>query len=323
MRPIRTAADIDDLLRGAKALAVISAWHDLGCFAALANGPQPLASLPGDPRAIAITAPVLKHLGLIRGDETRVGLTEAGAELLAAGSLPTAKNFEFLEGLGQMGRIVKEGGPLNPDDVTDGGVRLHDIERSHGFLDYLHDRSAESSAACFEWLAPELPAQARVLDVGGGHGRYVRRFVDAGHQGALFDFAPIVEYARGRHGEALRYFAGNFRDADAAFGGPYDLIFLSNIVHGEPSAENAALMRRLAACLAPGGRIVIKDMFIDAHGANSELAVFFGLTMLYHTRRGESPTVANASAWLRAAGLDDIALINLGSFELLSGRAPQ
>lgn len=323
MRPIRTAADIDDLLRGAKALAVISAWNDLEIFTALADGPRLLSELPGDPRAIAITTPVLKHLGLIRGDETRIGLTETGAELLASGGLPTAKNFEFLEGLGQMGRIVKEGGPLNPDDVTDGGVRLHNIERSRGFLDYLYDGAAKTSATCFEWLAPDLPKSARVLDVGGGHGRYVKRFVDAGHHGALFDFEPIVEYARDRHGDTLAYFAGNFRDADAQFGGPYDLIFLSNIVHGEPSAENADLMQRLARCLAPGGRIVIKDMFIDAHGAQSEFAVFFGLTMLYYTRRGESPTVQSAKAWLTAAGLSDIALINMGGYELLSGRAPR
>lgn len=322
MRPIRAAADVDDLLRGAKALAVISAWTDLGIFDALVDGPKALADLPGDPRSLAITAPVLMHMGLLRGDAERVALTPIAQELQADKKLPTAKNFEFLEGLGQMGRIVEQGGPLDPDDVTDGGVRLHNIERSHGFLDYLYTGAKANADACFDWLSPDLPKGGRVLDVGGGHGRYVRRFVDAGFEGALFDFDPVVDYARGKHGDALSYFGGNFRDPDADFGGPYDLIFLSNIVHGEPSAENASLMERLARTLAPGGRIVIKDMFIDAHGAHSEFAVFFGLTMLYYTRKGESPTVAGARGWLEAAGLVDVRLVNMGGWELVSGRLP-
>ena len=74
-----------------------------------------------------------------------------------------------------------------------------------------------------------------------------------------------------------------------------------------------SLIQRLAKTLAPGGRIAIKDMFIDARGVHSEFAVFFGLTMLYYTRKGESPT---------AAGLVDVRLVNMGGWELLSGQAP-
>lgn len=322
MRPIRSAADFDDLLKGAKALAVAAAWHGQGLFDALAEGPKVLHDLPGDLRALRITVPVLKHLGLVQGDDTVIALTPVAARLHAAGELPTAKNLEFLEKLGAMQRLVGEGGPHDPEDVTDGGVRVHDAERSARFLDMLYASSADSAQQVFDWLAPRLPKAPRVLDVGGGHGRYVRSFVDAGGSGALFDFEHVVAYAQTRHGDALAYHAGNFRDADADFGGPYDLILLSNIVHGEPPAENAALIGRLAAALAPGGRIVMKDMFIDAHGAGPEPAVLFGLTMLYYTRKGESPTVSGAKGWLEAAGLGSVELAHFGGWSLLSGRKP-
>lgn len=322
MKPIQSAADFDDLLRGAKALAVISAWSGLGLFDALADGPKPLAELPGDLRALRITAPVLKHLGLLQGDDAVVGLTPLAARLHAEGRLPTEKNFEFLEHAAAMQRLVGEGGPYNPEDVTDGGVRVHNDERSRSFLDMLYNSSAESSEQVFTWLHPKLPAAPRVLDVGGGHGRYVRRFVDAGGGGAIFDFEHVITYAQERHGDALGYHKGNFRDADAAFGGPYDLILLSNIVHGEPFAENASLIARLAKALAPGGRIVMKDMFIDPQGAGPEFAVFFGLTMLYYTRKGESPTVAGASQWLTDAGLEAVEMAHFGGWSLLSGRKP-
>lgn len=324
MRPIQSERDVDALLRGAKALAVLTAWNELGLFGALAEGPKALEELPADRRALEITVPVLQHLGLVLRDGGRVVLSSTGRRLHEAGELPSARNFEFLRDQARMREVLEKGGPVaddaGGDKATDGGVRASDPEGSARFLDMLHRRSGESAAQCLDALAPLLPARARVLDLGGGHGRYARAFADAGHEATLFDLPHVVDYARRRHGDALRYLAGDFRDPAADFGGPYDLVFASNIVHGEPEPSCRDLVGRLAQTLAPGGWLVLKDMFIDEHGQDPENAVFFGLTMLYYTRAGRSHGTSSARDWLRDAGLSEPELHVREGFQLLRAR---
>lgn len=321
MRPVRNADDIAELLRSAKALAVVTAWSELGLFAALAEGPKAIHELPADRRALEITVPVLKHLGLLFDTGDRIGLSTAAARLLREEQLPTSRNFDVLRGLASMDQVVRRGGPLSAEDTTDGGV-VEDPQRAAHFLDMLYRSSLDSAEQVYRALSPLLPASARMLDVGGGHGRYCRRFADAGHTATLFDFPHVVEYARARHGEALGYIAGNFRDESVDFGGPYDLVLLSNIVHGEPDLQNRSLIGRLARTLAPGGRVVIKDMFLDEHGQDPENAVFFGLTMLFYTRAGQSPGVGQARGWLSEAGLVDPVLSTFDPFQLLHAHKP-
>lgn len=324
MRPIQSERDVDGLLRGAKALAVMAAWDELGLFGALAEGPKALAELPAERRALEITAAVLQHLGLVHRDGEHLLLSSTGRRLHEAGELPSARNFEFLRDQARMREVLEKGGPV-PDDeggdkATDGGVRVSDPEGSARFLDMLCARSGESAAQCLDALAPHLPARARVLDLGGGHGRYARAFADAGHAATLFDLPHVVDYARRRHGEALRYLPGDFRTPSVDFAGPYDAILLSNIVHGEPEPSCRDLVRRLAGALAPGGHLVLKDMFIDEHGQDPENAVFFGLTMLYYTRAGRSHTTTSARAWMREAGLEEPELVVREGFQLLRAR---
>lgn len=319
MRRIRSEADFDELLRGARALAVVTAWHEHGLFDALAGGPTRVDELPADARALSVTIPVLKHLGLLYGDGERVGLTRAAQALRDANVLPTRRNFEMLGELSQLGQVLASGGPIG--DASDGGVHVEDAERTARFLDMLYERSADAVHQVHAALSPGLPDAARILDLGGGHGRYARAFADAGHHVTLFDFPRVLDYCKRRHGDTLGYIGGNFRDASVDFGGPYDLIFLSNIVHGEPDGENRSLMRRLGARLSPSGRLVLKDMFIDDHGQDPENAVFFGLTMLLHTRAGQSPSLRQAYSWLEAAGLTDASVAVFDGFQLVTARS--
>jgi len=323
MRPIHTESDIDVLLRGAKALAVITAWNELRLFDVLAQGPRSLDELPANARALETTVPVLKHLGLLHGNHDRITLSSNALKLLEAKQLPTARNFEFFQDCARMAEVMERGGPVvdeRGDKGTDGGTRADDPEQTARFLDMLYERSKDSARVVHEWLSPLLPVTASMLDVGGGHGRYARVFADAGHSATLFDFAYVIDYARKRHGDALGYIGGNFREPDAGFAGPYDLVLLSNVVHGEPDDVNWRLIRRLAGTLAPGGYIVLKDMFLDEQDQDPENAVFFGVTTLFYTRRGRSHSLGRARTWLTEAGLEEPHLTVLDGFQLLRAR---
>ena len=320
MRPIRTEEDTMDLLRASKALAVISAWNGLGLFRVLMDGPKRLLDLDADARALQTTAPVLRHLGLLVGDDERVGLSATAVALYEQNALPTARNLEFLADQSQLMEILREGGPAKGHDgrskATEGGVHRDSPEKTREFLDMLYRRSESSARQTCAWIEPLLRPGSRVLDLGGGHGRYARLFADAGHRATLFDLPHVIDYARERHGEAIDYLRGDYHTA-TDFGGPYDLVLLSNIVHSESSDTNQRLMHELAAVTRPGGHIVLKDMFLDESEQNPTAAVFFGLTMLLHTREGRAQRIDHARQWLETAGCVDVRVAHFGSYSLV------
>lgn len=322
---LETERDATEWVWAAKALAVVSAWNALGLFAKLRQGPKTRDELGADPRAVATTLPVLKYLGLVAGDGKRLVLTEAGRCLMDEGGMPTERNLEMLRDLAQMKDVLAHGGPVKDaqgkPQATTGGTLADDPAHTKRFLDMLYNASGAAAQGTLDWLSPLLPPGGRVLDLGGGHGRYARAFADAGYPTTLFDLPHAVAYAKERHGTALEYREGNFHEVES-FGGPYDLILMANIVHGESAEDNATLVARAAASLKPGGHLALKDMFLDEHGKGPQNAVFFGLTMLFYTKHGTSPTMRQCHEWFHKAGLEGPEITLLDTQQLLVGKKP-
>lgn len=290
----------------AKALAVVSAWNELGLFERMHREPVRLSALGLEARALETTLPVLLHVGLVASDGEWVELTTQGKKLFEEHALPTGRNLEWLRDLSKTAEVLKSGGPVRDDagrsKGTTGGTRADDPAHTERFLDMLYRSSEGAARAVYESLSRGLPRGGRVLDLGGGHGRYGRAFADGGFSVTLFDLPHVIQYARKRHAGALEYIEGDFHEV-RSYGGAYDLILLSNIVHSEPPAANAALIARLAEALRPRGVIAVKDMFLDELGRDPENAVFFGLTMLFYTEAGRSPSLREANEWFVSAGL--------------------
>jgi 2-polyprenyl-3-methyl-5-hydroxy-6-metoxy-1,4-benzoquinol methylase len=322
---LETERDATEWVWAAKALAVVSAWNALGLFARLRKGPATREELDADPRAIATTLPVLKYLGLIAGDGKKLVLTEAGRKLVDDGAMPSERNLEMFDDLARMKDVLAHGGPVKDAQgvpkATTGGTRAADPAGTKRFLDMLYASSGGAAQSSFDWLAPLLPKGGRVLDLGGGHGRYARVFADAGYPTTLFDLPHVIGYAKERHGTALEYREGDFHLTED-FGGPYDLIFMANVVHGESAEDNASLVARTAKSLCPGGYLALKDMFLDEHGKGPQNAVFFGLTMLFYTVSGTSPTIRETHEWFQKAGLEGPEITLLDTQQLMVGRKP-
>ena len=200
MNPIHTETDLDRLRQGAAAWAVVASWSGKGLFAALADGqPRTSAELPGDPRAVEITAPILAHLGLVMRVGDGWALTGSGKALWETGALQSLGGAaQQLAPLGRLDAVFDEGGPIRGADgervVTEGGVREADPDAAREFMNRLYRRSASDAQELTRWVAPRLPRGARILDVGGGHGRYAAELMAAvdGHA-TLFDRPVCLE----------------------------------------------------------------------------------------------------------------------------------
>lgn len=309
MRPIHDTPELDDLRRAAQGYAVIGAWSGAGLFAALAdNGPSTAEEAPADTRAVAITAAMLTHLGLLTYDGERWALSRSGRRLHASGALKVQGAEGALGDFSRLDQVLAQGGPVRGKDgssrVTEGGVREHDKAGAQAFMAMLH-RRAESCDDVAAAMVRRMDESPHVLDVGGGHGRYGEALIELGCKVTLVDRPVILEIAEERYGDRLTYRAANFLQDDE-LGGPYDGALLSNIVHGLGIDENLGLFRRLATCMRPGALLTLKDMFVDELGAHPEEATFFGLTMLMYTREGQSYSVGQMGELMGQAGFGSV-----------------
>lgn len=136
-----------------------------------------------------------------------------------------------------------------------------------------------------EWLANELPVNARVLDVGCGTGRPVAEvLVAAGHRVSGYDVSPImIEIARTQIPGAT-FDVADFRALDQP-AGSWDAVVVCYSLLQLTRAEIDAALAKFADWLAPGGIFLMVTLPIDVEGFDSE---FMGKPMTISSYSAES-----------------------------------
>jgi SAM-dependent methyltransferase len=173
------------------------------------------------------------------------------------------------------------------------------------FSKALHERSF--------YLAPKIlrPIDLRgartLLDLGGGAGSYafalLLKYPEL--RATIFDRPAAVKVA---HAEAKRadlaaqvdVIAGDLFKDD--YGGPYDVIFYSNVVHIYSLQENRQILGKIKKALRPGGRLIIVEYFLDKDQTRPPDVSAFNLMMLLFSERGRCYTWGEATEWLKQAG---------------------
>jgi SAM-dependent methyltransferase len=172
---------------------------------------------------------------------------------------------------------------------------------------------AEVMAQAVDWSAI-----AELLDVGSGPATYpialCRRFPNL--HVTVVDLPGTLSITRRYVRTAglekrIRLIAGDYRSD--AIPGSYDLVFLSNIIHGEGERDNAALIRKLAAGLKAGGRLVIKDHILDDSRAAPPVGAVFSMLMLLTTASGRCYSFGEIKHWMEEAGLSTVRQIHLAA----------
>ncbi len=198
-----------------------------------------------------------------------------------------------------------------------------DADRSKTLLRAIHAR-AEALFVRQVVEKVRLDDASSLLDLGGGAGTYAialcRRWPKL--QATLLDLPIAIELARETTAKTdvhkrIALVEGDYH-VDP-FGGPFDVVFASNVVHMEGEAGLKSLLKRAFDALHPGGRLVIRDMLLADDRTGPKGAVF-SLNMLLQTEGGRCYSAGELSGWLREAGYRDVRALE--PHVLLEGRKP-
>jgi len=114
-----------------------------------------------------------------------------------------------------------------------------------------------------------LPAEGRLLDVGCGFGLFAayfgqthpnRNIVGIDPNARRVGIARRVATRLGLHNH--RFIVGDVRDASLE--GPFDAVYVLDVMHHLPRAEQRSVLERLRSLLAPGGILLVKDITTES-----------------------------------------------------------
>jgi len=268
----------------------------------------------------------LVSLGFLEKRGNVFANTPLPARFLAAGSRDDARdalkhNLSLWRRWSTLTDAVRAGHAVGVTEMRD-----RDEDWTVPFIAAMHRSAAQRAPLVVQAVGTQ--GVRRMLDVGGGSGAYSIAFARASAtlRAEILDLPtvlPIADVHVTEAGLADRVVtrAGDLRTDE--LGSDYDLVLLSSICHMLGPEENRDLLSRASRALAPGGRVVVSDFVLDEDGAGPRQAVLFSINMLVGTPSGRSYRESEYAAWLREAGLVDVARVRLpGPAHLLIGRKP-
>jgi len=311
-----TADNLLELTRGFQATAVFAAAADLDLFNSLAAGPLTAPALArklaGDARGLAILLDALTALGLLskEGDRyslcpgTEAYLTSGGARSILAMAQHQAN---CLRRWVQLARVIKSGQPAERVPSVRG--EQGDQEAFIGAMDNISAPVADEVIRGVQPLAFE-----HLLDVGGASGTWTLAFLRAcpSARATLFDLPEVIPLARKRLAAAgmagrVTLVAGDFMTDPLPAGA--DLAWVSAIIHQNSRRQNRQLFTRVFQALAPTGRIVIRDLLMDATRTRPVAGALFAVNMLVATEGGGTFTFDELREDLEASGFVGAAVL--------------
>jgi SAM-dependent methyltransferase len=212
---------------------------------------------------------------------------------------------------------------LNSAPTIDPAAHLGgDKESTRSFTLSMHNYASLRGKELADFLSTE--GCRSLLDLGCGPGTY------AFHLGMsnpsleiyLADHAVVLETAKEIQ---ARYSLENdihYMPLDAMkddIPGSYDIVFVSNMLHGLGEKSSRELIRRLYSSVNYGGSLVIQAQFLRDDRLGGRWPVFLDLIQLCVTDNGRNHAPEETKHWLEEAGFRDVqfcgmTLLNTNSF---------
>lgn len=303
-----------DTINAYQRTEALRAAIELGLFTQIAAGErtaeQIAAARQASPRGIRILANYLTTLGFLRKGDEQYELTgDADVFLNRKSPAYLGGTLEFLltpqlkESFQQLTAAVRRGGTA----VSDEGTVSHDNPIWVAFARAMAPMMQLPARMLVDLVGGDRERPIRVLDVAAGHGIFgvsiAERYPHA-HITAL-DWPSVLAIATEnakRAGVAERHVLRPGSAFEVDWGGPYDLVLLTNFFHHFDLATCRDLASRAYAALAPGGRAITLEFIPDEDRLNPPSTASFALTMLATTAHGDAYTFAEYQQIFQKAG---------------------
>lgn len=154
----------------------------------------------------------------------------------------------------------------------------------------------------------------RVLDVGGGEGRFVAALAQRfrGLELMLFDLPQVAALARERLAglqlhDRIRTHGGSFFDDPLPQGA--DLVTLVRVLFDHDDAHALAILRAVRAALPPGGEVLVAEPMARTPGAHAMGDAYFGFYLLA-MGKGQCRSAQDMAHLLGAAGFEGVRTVS-------------
>jgi 2-polyprenyl-3-methyl-5-hydroxy-6-metoxy-1,4-benzoquinol methylase len=271
---------------------------------------QLAAACKASPRGVRILADYLTILGFFRKHDDQYDLTPDAAVFLnrqspafLGGAIDFLLTPELRECFQNLTAAVRRGGTA----VSDEGTVSHDNPIWVTFARKMAPLMQLPARLLADLVGGDPQQPLRVLDVAAGHGlfgitiaeRYSRALITALDWQSVL--AVAAENAR-RAGVEGRHSLRPGSAFTTNWGGPYDVVLLTNFLHHFDVATCRQLAAKSYEALAPGGRAFTLDFIPEPDRITPPSTATFALTMLATTAHGDAYTFAEYQQMFAQAG---------------------
>lgn len=287
---------------------------ELDLFSLVATGrhtaPELAEACQAAPRGIRILADYLTILGFLHKHGDRYALTADAQAFLDRASpayMGGAARFmlapDMRESFHQLTAAVRRGGTA----ISDEGTVSHDNPIWVEFARTMAPLMQVPARLLADLVGGDTGRPLRVLDVAAGHGLFgitiAERYPQA--QVTALDWPNVLAVAQEnarRAGVTERHALRPGSAFDVAWGGPYDVVLLTNFLHHFDIPTCAGLAAKAHAALAPGGRALTLDFIPEPDRISPPSTATFALVMLATTASGDAYTFAEYQDMFAQAG---------------------
>ena len=309
---------IFEMVQSHQRTAALKAAIELDVFRAVGEGPGDAASIARHAKAsergirilcdfLVINGVLAKENGNYRHTPTSAAFLDPRSPACMASVAKFLSTPELREPFERLAEVVRDGRTTLPGDGTVEPENPVWVLFAEQMAPMMGPMAGPLGAVVLEGNTGPM----RVLDIAAGHGLFGIEIAKQNPQAHVtgLDWAPVLRVAlknAEKAGVKERYNMLPGSAFEVEFGGPYDVVLLTNFLHHFDKPTNVGLLKKVRAALKPGGRAATLEFVPNEDRVSPPMPAAFSLTMLTTTAAGDAYTFKELSTMYTDAGFGGV-----------------